>query len=155
MRNLQETSLVSNYEMKAYNLELFPKNFSDKVRPMFIEFGMLFFSLFGSLQGSPLPSEASPSTTRSQEEIKQIDAQIEQLEDLQDKLRSSAQRNINNAMRWQFQNENYLDARRAWDRAASDKQKIQELQDQIDDLKARKQKIMQENGSKKSSETGL
>ncbi len=122
---------------------------------MLIKFGMLFFSLLGSLQENPLPSETSLVSTESQEEIKQIDAQIEQLEDLQDKLRGSAQRNINNAMRWQFQNENYLDARRAWDRAASDKQKIQEVQDQIDDLKARKQKLIQENGSKKSSETGL
>ncbi len=122
---------------------------------MFIEFGMLFFSLLGSLQETSLPNEESLVKTGSQEEVKQIDAQIEQLEDLQDKLRASAQRNINNAMRWQFQNENYLDARRAWDRAATDKQKIQEVQDQIDDLKARKQKLIQDNGSKKSSETGL
>lgn len=79
------------------------------------------------------------------EEVQEIDRQIEQLEDLQDRFRSSAQRNANNAMRWQFQNENYLDARRAWDKAAQDKQKIQEIQDQIDDLKVRKSKLLKQN----------
>jgi len=79
-----------------------------------------------------------------QEEIAQIDKQIESLQDLQDSLRSSAQRNANNAMRWQFQKENYMDARRAWDQVASDKQKIQELQDQIDDLEVRKRKLQEE-----------
>ncbi len=89
----------------------------------------LFMTLFAA---------ASP-----QEEIAQIDKQIESLQNLQDSLRSSAQRNANNAMRWQFQKENYMDARRAWDQVASDKQKIQELQDQIDDLEARKQKLQE------------
>ncbi|MDN3506663.1 MAG: hypothetical protein P0S96_05490 [Simkaniaceae bacterium] len=80
-----------------------------------------------------------------QDEVKQIDQQIENLQDLQDKLKSSATKKANKAMRWQFQNENYSDARRAWDQVAADKQKIQELQDQIDDLKAKKEKIIKEH----------
>jgi DNA repair exonuclease SbcCD ATPase subunit len=83
-----------------------------------------------------------------QDEVKQIDRQIESLQDLQDKLRSNATRNANKAMRWQFQNENYSDARRAWDQVAEDKQKIQELQDQIDDLKAKRKKILDAHGKK-------
>ena len=102
---------------------------------MFIKFGILFFLTIASWQ----------------DDVKQIDKQVEDLGDLQDKLRSNAQRNTNNAMRWQFQSENYLDARRAWDQVAADKQKIQELQDQIDDLNAKKQKILREHGDKKSS----
>lgn len=85
-----------------------------------------------------------------EDEIKEIDQQIEQLQQLQEQLRASAQRNVNNAMRWQFQQENYLDARRAWDKAAADKQKIQELQDQIGDLEKRKKKILEEHGQKSS-----
>ena len=81
-----------------------------------------------------------------QDEVKEIDKQIEQLETIQDKYRSSAQRNANNAIRWQFQSQNYLDARRAWDKAASDKQKVQELQDQVDDLRAKKQQILEKHG---------
>ena len=82
-----------------------------------------------------------------QDEVQQIDQQVEQLEDLQDRLRSKARKNVNNAMRWQFQNENYLDARRAWDKVAQYKQKIQEVQDQIDDLKKRKNSLLQEHGN--------
>lgn len=81
-----------------------------------------------------------------QEEVKKIDRQIYELQELQEKLRASAQRSVNNAMRWQFQNENYMDARRAWDKAAADKQKIQEIQDQIDDLNVRKQKLLGQYG---------
>ncbi len=104
---------------------------------MLIKLGLIFLSLI--------------ATTDWKEEVKQIDQQIEQLEDLQDKYRSNARRNTNNAMRWQFQNENYLDARRAWDRASEDKQKIQEIQDQIDDLQLRKKKILKEYGDKQAS----
>jgi len=79
-----------------------------------------------------------------------MDQQIAELQDLQDKYRSSAQRNTNNAMRWQFQNQNYLDARRAWDKVAQDKQKIQEIQDQIDDLENRKKQLLKEHGKEQS-----
>jgi len=83
-----------------------------------------------------------------QDEVKQIDQQIENLQDLQGKLRSDAKKKANKAMRWQFQNENYSDARRAWDQVAAAKQKVQELQDQIDDLESKKQKILKEHGEK-------
>jgi len=87
----------------------------------------------------------------SQDEMAKIDAQIEELKDLQDKYRSSMKRHADNALRWQFQNENYLDARRAWDQAAQDKQKIQEIQDQIDDLENRKKKLAEEHGADSAS----
>ena len=96
---------------------------------MLTKLGIVLLTFFASVSG--------------EEEVAQIDRQIEQLEELQGQVRSNVQRNVGNAMRWQFQNENYLDARRAWDRAAADKEKIKELQDQIDDLKARKKKILQ------------
>ena len=81
-----------------------------------------------------------------QEEVAGIDKQVGQLQDLQDRYKSSANRNVNSAMRWQFQNENYLDARRAWDQAAQEKQKIREIQDQIDDLRRRRDQILKEHG---------
>lgn len=103
---------------------------------MRIIFGILLFTLFAA---APAPNW--------REEVRTIDSQIEQLVDLQDKLKASARRHVNDAMRWQFQNENSFDARRAWDQAAQDKQKIQEIQDQIDDLKRRKEEILKEHGS--------
>jgi hypothetical protein len=86
-----------------------------------------------------------------QDEVSEINHQIEQMEDLQRKLRSRVERNVNNAMRWQFQNENYLDARRAWDKAAVDKQKILEIQDQIHDLNKRKSTLLKEHDANPSS----
>lgn len=85
-----------------------------------------------------------------QDEVKQIDQQIDTLKEWQDKYAASARHHSNNAMRWQFQNQNYTDARRAWEKAAQDKQKIKEIQDQIDDLEKRKQMIVQEHGKEKS-----
>lgn len=75
-------------------------------------------------------------------DMQEIDAQIEQLKAQQEKYASDADKQAHDAMRWQFQSENYMDARRAWDRVASDKQKIKEIQDQIDQLEAEKQKTV-------------
>jgi len=86
-----------------------------------------------------------------QEDVQKIDQQIAGLEDIQEKYRSRAKKNANDAMRWQFQSENYLDARRAWDRVATDKQKVKEIQDQIDDLRQRKQQILEKHGQKYTS----
>ncbi|NGX39267.1 MAG: hypothetical protein KR126chlam1_00590 [Chlamydiae bacterium] len=85
-----------------------------------------------------------------QEEVTQIEREILVLRDLQEKYQASASRSSNNAMRWQFQRENYLDARRAWDKVAHDKQKIRELQDEIDDLEKHKAKLLQEHGKSSS-----
>lgn len=86
------------------------------------------------------------ATGEKDQEIARIDRQIEELKDLQERYRYSAEKNTNNAMRWQFQSENYLNARRAWDKVAQDKQKISEIQLQIDDLKMRQAKLLEENG---------
>ncbi len=80
-------------------------------------------------------------TLTKEQEVQAIDKQIEELQDLQDKYISSAKRKAGNAMRWQFQSENYLDARRAWDQAARDKQIAEEIQIQIDDLETRKKEL--------------
>lgn len=81
-----------------------------------------------------------------EKEVAEIGQQIDQLQALQERYRSSAQRSINDAMRWQFQNENYLDARRAWDKVAQDKQKIREIEDQIEDLKNRQDRLINKQG---------
>ncbi len=96
--------------------------------------GMFFLTLLLAATGS------------WQDEVSSIDKQIVEMRDLKEKYQASVQRNTNNAMRWQFQRENYLDARRAWDQIAREKQAIQELQDRIDDLETQKQKILKKNG---------
>ncbi len=81
-----------------------------------------------------------------QDQVKEIDQVIQELEGQKESYRRKAQKNTNNAMRWQFQRNNYMDARRAWDKVVESKQKMVEIQDQIDDLKARKKVIIKKHG---------
>ncbi len=99
---------------------------------MMMKFGLFFLTLVANAEW--------------QDELQKIDRQIGQLEELQQRLRSDAQKNANNAMRWQFQSDQHREARRAWDRAAQEKEKIEEIQGHLDKLKARKQTILQEHG---------
>jgi hypothetical protein len=92
---------------------------------------LLPFALFAVEEESMTP----------QQELQAIDKQIEVLKDERDKYISSAKRNANKAMRWQFQKENYSDARRAWDQVARDKKMAEEIQLQIDDLETRKREL--------------
>lgn len=108
---------------------------------MSIRLGIILLVLLGGL--------SVEAKSNWQEEVTQIEAQIEELKNRQEKYRSSATRNSNNAMRWQFQSENYSDARKAWGKVAQDKQKIEEIQDQINDLEAHKLQILQEHGNQK------
>ncbi|NGX45297.1 MAG: hypothetical protein K940chlam2_00443 [Chlamydiae bacterium] len=84
---------------------------------------------------------AQEETLPKEQEVQAIDKQIEELQDMKAKYTSSAKRNANKAMRWQFQKENYSDARRAWDLVARDKKIVEEIQVQIDDLEARKREL--------------
>lgn len=81
-----------------------------------------------------------------QDELEKIDRQIEQLEGLQERLRRDAQKNAGNAMRWQSQSDQHNEARRAWDRAAQEKEKIEEIDGHLAKLRDRKQAILQEHG---------
>jgi chromosome segregation ATPase len=84
----------------------------------------------------------------SQAELEKIDRQISQLEEMQERLRSDAQKNEHRGMSLQFQKESSHEARKAWQRAAQEKQKIEEIQGHLDRLRARKQQILQEHGQK-------
>lgn len=83
-----------------------------------------------------------------QADLEKIDRQISQLEEMQQRLRSDAHKNEQQAMSMQFQKENSHEARRSWKRAAQEKQKIEEIQGYLDRLRARKQQILQEHGQK-------
>lgn len=78
-------------------------------------------------------------------EVQSIDQKINQLNNMKEELRMGVEKKANEAMRWQFQHENYLDARRAWDELAIKKEQMKEVQAQIDKLEARKQEILKEH----------
>lgn len=100
-----------------------------------------FLLLFTPLSLTPQES----ATSGWQSELVSIDQQLAELQEMQEQLRSSITRKSNNAMRWQFQNENYQDARRTWDQVAREKEQLAAVQKKIDELEARKQEILQEH----------
>ena len=69
-----------------------------------------------------------------------IDAQIKQLQQERDFYLSRAYRRDLNSMRWQFDSQYYLDARRAYEQSELDRQKAAEIQKKIDKLEAEKGK---------------
>lgn len=83
-----------------------------------------------------------------QTELDKIDRQTSQLVEMQERLKSDAQKNEHRAMNLQFQRESSHEARRFWKRAELEKQKIEEIQGHLDRLRARREQILQEHGQK-------
>ncbi len=96
---------------------------------------MNLFFLFVCILGNS--NQAMDSRT----ELQTIEKEICELQEAEEQLQSDIRRKANDAMRWQFQNENYLEARRAWDEIAVGKQKIGEIQERIQQLETRKKEL--------------
>jgi hypothetical protein len=78
-------------------------------------------------------------------ELRQIDQEMKRAENLRNRYLAAAARAEDEGMRWQFQQNQKQEARRAFERAEMKKQAAAMLQAQIDALKARKQQILQEH----------
>lgn len=76
-------------------------------------------------------------------EVQTIEKEIYQLQETQEQIQSTIRRKANDAMRWQFQSQNYLEARRAWDEIALGKEKIREIEKRIEQLETRKKELLQ------------
>ncbi|MCI0382348.1 MAG: hypothetical protein L0207_04785 [Chlamydiae bacterium] len=98
---------------------------------------LFFFLIFATI---PSLSEEAWQT-----ELHQIDREIQELKELKEKYESSAERNENNALRWQFRNETYKDARDAWDRAERDRAKVKELEEQITEREKKRAEIIRKH----------
>ena len=112
---------------------------------MYLKYGMIALALCGTLAAE---EDKQVPEVSWEEQVDKIDQQISTFRELQEKVRKNAKRNANDALRWQSQKENFTDARRAWDRAAKEKQKIQEIDDQIQNLESRKENILKEHCQK-------
>lgn len=80
-----------------------------------------------------------------QTELKEIDDEIDRAKDLKRRYESAAARYDDDGMRWQFQQDNKQEARRAFERAEQKRQAAQMLQARIDVLNARRAQILQEH----------
>lgn len=91
-------------------------------------------------------TEASRAFSASwQEELRSIDAQLKMLEDEKIRLKQSIARWDDAGNRWQFQQEMKQEAKRAFQKADSDRQQLQAVQQKIDALQDRKEEILKEH----------
>lgn len=81
-----------------------------------------------------------------QDQLDAINSELAELKDQQQKSQSRINKKKNDAMRWQFQNNNYIDARRAWDQIAREKEILQKIEERIDQLQSQKQEILKKHG---------
>lgn len=79
------------------------------------------------------------------EELKLIDEEIERSENLKNKYLAAAARAEDEGLRWQFQQNQKQEAKRAFQRAEEKRQQAAMMQERIDKLNARKTQILQEH----------
>jgi hypothetical protein len=78
-------------------------------------------------------------------ELQQIDVELKQLQDEKNRYLAAARRYEDQGLRWQFQQNQKQEAKRAFEMADIKKQAANMLQARIDALNARKSQILQEH----------
>ena len=97
-----------------------------------------FFLLLWGVSGfTAQPVAASPTT-----QVQQIDAQIQELEEMKRGFEARALRHEDQADRLQFDDQTYLEMRRHNQLAAENRAKAEAVQEQIDRLKIEKSKLI-------------
>ena len=84
--------------------------------------------------------------TNWKSEIAEIDKEIDKLQNQRNLYLAKATRLQNQGDRLQFENNNLIDARRAWQQAQIHREIATRIQEEIDQLEARKQKILDGQG---------
>lgn len=123
-----------------------------KLKYKFVIFGLVGLCISNKLQAEivELSVQESIDVNRemlaqldpaAQEEVRKIDTELEQLEDLKGRYRSSASRHENEASRWQFEQNLKQEARRAAQQAELDREMERQIQARIDYLEACKAQI--------------
>lgn len=82
-----------------------------------------------------------------QAELQEIDDQIRELEGIKRGFISKALRHEDQAERMQYQNKYYLEARRHFELAEENRRAADQVQVEIDRLKARRRQILQKHGA--------
>ena len=79
------------------------------------------------------------------EELRQIDDELKEAQDLRNRYLAEARRAEDQGMRWQFTQDQKMEAKRAFQIADAKKEAAQMLQARIDVLNARRTQILQEH----------
>ena len=86
-------------------------------------------------------------------EVAEIDKEIDKLQNQRNLYLAKATRLQNQGDRLQFENNNLIDARRAWQQAQIHREIATRIQEEIDQLEQRKQKILESNGVVKKQDS--
>lgn len=105
-------------------------------------FGTLF--VVGCLSTPPFFSPPLFASERSA--LTRLDEEIEKLEEMKRGYESRALRHDNQAERLQFENRNFLEARRHMELADENRAKAAKIQIEIDRLEAKRQKLLNKSG---------
>jgi DNA repair exonuclease SbcCD ATPase subunit len=79
------------------------------------------------------------------EELREIDKEIKNAEDLRDRYIAAARRAEDQGMRWQFMQDQKQEAKRAFEKADEKKRAAKMLEVRIEALKAKRDQILQEH----------
>jgi hypothetical protein len=79
-------------------------------------------------------------------EVAEIEKEIDKLQNQRNLYLAKATRLQNQGDRLQFENNNLIDARRAWQQAQIHREIATRIQEEIDQLENKKQKILESNG---------
>jgi hypothetical protein len=88
-----------------------------------------------------------PMSKKDAAELQEIDDQIRELEEIKKGFEAKALRHIDQAQRQQFKDRYYLEAKRHMELADENQQAADEVQREIDRLKARRRQILERNGA--------
>jgi hypothetical protein len=89
-----------------------------------------------------IPVSAAQTTTDWQNRLQELDKQIDDLSDLKRKHEAAAVRADDEGMRWQFQQNQKQEAKRAYQRADNHREIARKIQLQIDALKKEREQIL-------------
>jgi FtsZ-binding cell division protein ZapB len=87
------------------------------------------------------------SSQNSRDELLEINQEIDKLTNQRNLYLAKATRLQNQGDRLQFENNNLIDARRAWQQAQIHREIATRIQEEIDILEKRKQKLLQESSN--------
>lgn len=113
--------------------------------------------VFSSLQLSAKGQEEEALVVAVQpgwkNEVAEIDKEIDKLQNQRNLYLAKATRLQNQGDRLQFENNNLIDARRAWQQAQIHREIATRIQEEIDQLEQRKLKILESNGAVKKQDS--
>ena len=111
-----------------------------------------YLFMLGCIIGAAIQAEENlnvmvVASQESRDQLSEINQELDKLINQRNLYLAKATRLQNQGDRLQFENNNLIDARRAWQQAQIHREIATRIQEEIDILEKRKQKLLQESGN--------